>query len=279
MIAGVSGAIPYLSQARVLLDIQRFAAKQTVSVSHISSEVVDRLVGAFNAEVVPALADGMSSGVADKMQSEFRPMLERMNETLESLKAVIEGLESQKQESVTGEIRTLMKSLEESLVGSLSRMGADFHDALTGAASQEFGNVQGTLEATRQMLSDMNTQFGAMQAAFATIIEKAEQSTSDQMKTGREQTEALTALMNGLMVRMQESADQNLGSVRTQLSLVVGDLAEKVGSLSQDMMAAADKVAKQAQSSASQVLEQTGEWSESNGAAAGSAAVEYRGAQ
>jgi hypothetical protein len=91
-------------------------------------------------------------------------------------------------------------------------MGSDFHSALTGAASQEFGNVQGTLEATRQMLSGMNSQFSAMQAAFSTIIEKAEQSTSDQMKTGREQTEALTALMNGLMVRMQESADQNLGN-------------------------------------------------------------------
>ena len=83
------------------------------------------------------------------------------------------------------------------------------------------------------------------------------------MKTGREQTEALTALMNGLMMRMrQSSADQNLGAVRTQLTLVVSDLAEKVGTLSQDMMAAADNVAKQAQNSANQVLDQTGEWSE-----------------
>jgi ABC-type transporter Mla subunit MlaD len=262
MIAAVSQAIPHLSRSRILLDIQRFAAKQTVSVSHISSEVVDRLVGAFNAEVVPALADGMSSGVAEKMQSEFRPTMQQMNDTLEGLKSAIVRLESQKQESVTGELRALMASLEESLVGALSKMGSDFHSALTGAASQEFGNVQGTLEATRQMLSDMNTQFGTMQAAFSTIIEKAEQSTSDQMKTGREQTEALTALMNGLMVRMQESADQNLGNVRSQLTLVVSDLAERVGSLSQDMMEAADKVAKQAQTSANQVLDQTGEWSE-----------------
>jgi len=262
MIAVVSVAIPYLSQSRVLLDIQGFAAKQTISVSHISSEVVDRLVGAFNAEVVPALAEGMSSGVAEKMQSEFRPTMQQMNDTLEGLKSAIVRLESQKQESVTGEIRVLMSSLEESLVGALSKMGTDFHNALTGAASQEFGNVQGTLEATRQMLSDMNAQFLAMQTAFSTIIEKAEKSTSDQVSTGREQTEALTALMKGLMVRLQESADQNLGNVRTQLTLVVNDLAERVGSLSQDMMAAADKVAKQAQTSANQVLDQTGEWSE-----------------
>lgn len=261
MVLSVAQAIPHLSQSRLLLDIQRFAAKQTVSVSHISSEIVDRLVGAFNTDVVPALADGMSSGVATKMQSEFRPTMQQMNDTLDSLKAAIVRLESAKQESVTGEIRALLTSLEKSLVDALSKMGADFHSALTGAASQEFGNVQGTLEATRQMLSDMNSQFGAMQAAFSTVIEKAEQSASDQMRTGREQTEALTGLMNGLMVRMQESADQNLGNVRAQLTLVVSDLAEKVGSLSQEMMAAADKVAKQAQNSANQVLDQTGEWS------------------
>ena len=105
MIAVVTNAIPYLSQSRVLLDIQSFAAKQTVSVSHISSEVVDRLVGAFNSDVVPALAEGMSSGVAEKMQSEFRPTMQQMNDTLEELKSAIVGLESQKQESVTGEIR------------------------------------------------------------------------------------------------------------------------------------------------------------------------------
>jgi ABC-type transporter Mla subunit MlaD len=181
---------------------------------------------------------------------------------LDGLKSAIVRLESQKQESVTGEIRILLTSLEKSLVEALSKMGSDFHSALTGAANQEFGNVQGTLEATRQMLSDMNAQFGAMQAAFSTIIEKAEQSTSDQMRVGREQSEGLTALMNGLMVRMQESAESNLGNVRNQLTLVVSNLADKVGSLSHDMMAAAGEVAKQAQDSANQVLNHTGEWSE-----------------
>jgi hypothetical protein len=262
LVAAVGQAIPDLPPSRILLDIRRYTHDQTVSISNISSDVVDRFVGAFNIGVVPNLASGMSAGVAEKLQSEFRPTMQQMNGTLESLKAAILGLESQKQESVTGEIRTLLTSLETSMVGALSKMGQDFHQALTGAASQEFGNVKGTLEATRGMLSDMNTQFASMQAAFSAIIEKADQSTSDQMKTGREQSEALTALMNGLMVRMQESADQNLGSVRSQLTLVVSDLAERVGTLSQDMMAAADTVAKQAQTSANQVLDQTGEWSE-----------------
>lgn len=262
LVAAVGRTLPHLSSARILLDIRRYTHDQTVSISHISSDVVDRFVGAFNTSVVPNLANGMSAGVADKLQIEFRPTMQQMITTLESLQSAVLSLESQKQESVTGEIRILLTSLESSLVSALSKMGDDFHHALTGAANKEFGNVQGTLEATRQMLSEMNAQFSAMQTAFATIIEKAEQSTSDQMNAGREQTEALTTLMNGLIVRMQESADQNLGTVRNQLTLVVGDLAQRVGTLSQNMMTAADSVAKQAQASASDVLHQTGEWSE-----------------
>lgn len=258
LLAAIEAGIPVLAPSRILLDIRRYTHDQTVSISHISSDVVDRFIGAFNAGVVPNLASGM----ADKLQNEFRPTMQQMNGTLESLEAAIVRLESQKHESVTGEIRTLLGSLETSLVNALSKMGDDFHHALTGAANKEFGNVQGTLEATRQMLSDMNMQFGSMQTVFATIIEKAEQSTSDQMRVGREQTEALTALMNGLMVKMQESADQNLGAVRSQLTLVVSDLAERVGSLSKDMMAAADRATTQAQESASAILNQSGEWSE-----------------
>jgi ABC-type transporter Mla subunit MlaD len=262
LITAVSNTIPYLSPSRILLDIQRSAKNSEISVSNISSEVVDRFVGAFNDRVVPNLAAGMSSGVAEKMQSEFRPTMERMSNTLEGLQTAIVGLESQKQESVTGEIRGLLGSLETSLVQALSKMGSDFHDALAGAASREFGNVQGTLEGTRQMLAEMNAQFGSMQAAFSAIVEKAEQTTSDQLNAGREQTEALTALMNGLMLKLQETADQNLNSVRSQLTLVVSDLAEKVGRLSKDMMAAAENVAKQSHASATPVLEQTGNWSE-----------------
>jgi ElaB/YqjD/DUF883 family membrane-anchored ribosome-binding protein len=258
LIGAIEAAIPVLSSSRILLDIRRYTHDQTVSISHISSDVVDRFIGAFNTGVVPALASGM----AEKLQTEFRPTMQQMSVTLESLETAIVRLESQKQESVTGEIRALLGSLETSLVSSLSKMGDDFHQALTGAANKEFGNVQGTLESTRQMLSEMNAQFGAMQTAFTTIIEKAEQSTSDQMRIGREQTEALTGLMNGLMMRMQESADQNLGTVRAQLTLVVSDLAERVGALSREMMTAADHAATRAQESASAILSQSGVWSE-----------------
>ncbi len=262
MVSAMSNAFPFLSTSHILLDIHRFSAKQTVSVSNISAEVVDRLTNAFNDRVVPGLASGMSSGVAEKMQSEFRPTMERMASSLDQLQGAIVQLESHKQDSVTGEFERMTRALEESITQALSNMGRDFRDALTGSAQDEFGNVQGTLETTRQVLSEMNNQFAQMQTALGVIIAKVEETTTDQMKTGRDQTEALVALMTGLMNKLQETAEQNLNNVQAQLTRVVSDLTEKVTGLSVDMMDAAKDMANHSQQSANRVIEQTGAWSE-----------------
>jgi ABC-type transporter Mla subunit MlaD len=257
----ISRAIPHLSDTRILLDIQRFSAKQTVSVHNISSEVVDRLTNAFNDRVVPGLATGMSEGVADKLQTEFRPTLERMTSTLDDLQETISGLEKQKQDSVTGEFEKMAHSLEQSITNALATMAARFHEALSGSAQKEFGNVQNTLESTREMLASMNEQFSGMQAAFSQIILKAEAATSDQLNNGRQQAEALTALMHGLMNKLQETADHNINTMQTQLTTVVGDLTQKVTQLSIDMMDAAKDMAGTSQESARSVIDKTDAWS------------------
>ena len=64
------------------------------------------------------------------------------------------------------------------MVQTMGKTGTDFHDALTGAASRELGNVQGTLEGTREMLSERNIQFSRMHEAFARIVTQAEKSTT-----------------------------------------------------------------------------------------------------
>ena len=262
LMSATSNALPFLSTSRILLDIHRFSAKQTVSVSNISSEVVDRLTNAFNDRVVPGLASGMSSGVAEKLQSEFRPTMERMAGSLDQLQVAIVNLESQKQDSVTGEFERMAKALEESITQALSSMGREFRDALSGSARDEFGNVQGTLETTRHVLSEMNNQFAQMQTALGVIIAKVEETTTDQLKSGREQTEAQSALMHGLMNKLQETAEQNLNSVQTQLTRVVSDLTDKVTGLSVDMMDAAKDMADHSQQSASSIIEKTDAWSE-----------------
>jgi hypothetical protein len=262
LIEALTQTIPYLSNSRILLDIQRFAADQTVSVSNISSDVVDRFVSAFRDDVTPGLAQDMSRGVAEILQLEFRPTMQRMGEILAELNTSIVNLESQKQESIGGEIRGLLQSVESSMVRALEKMGADFHQALAGAATQEFGNIQGTLGATRDALSEMIGQFGRMQAGFEATVQRADDATAEQRKSGIEQTEKMIKLMDGLMTQLQTTADQNLSSVRNQLTLVVSDLSSQVSTLSKEMMSAAEKVTQSSQDSAREVLDRTGEWSE-----------------
>jgi ABC-type transporter Mla subunit MlaD len=112
------------------------------------------------------------------------------------------------------------------------------------------------------MLSDMNGQFTAMQAAFSTIIQKAEESTSNHMASGQQQIEKQSALIEGLMVRLSETAEQNVSGIRNQLGAVVSDLAQKVGDLSKELMSSAQKVAQESQASANKVVEKAGDWSE-----------------
>jgi hypothetical protein len=258
LLTKIGDAIPFLSTTRILLDIHLFSAKQTVSVSNFSSDFVDK----FKNLVVPGLASEMSSGVAEKMQDLLSPTMERMVGSLDSLQAAIVRLESQKQDSVTGEFERMAKALEESITQALSNMGREFRDALSGSARDEFGNVQGTLEATRHVLSEMNAQIGQMQTALGVIIAKAEETTTGQMEAGRRQTEELNALMHGLMKKLQETADQNINSVQTQLTRVVSDLTDNVTKLSVDMMDASKEMALHSQESASNIIAKTDAWSE-----------------
>ena len=188
--------------------------------------------------------------------------MERMAGSLDQLQAAIVSLESQKQGSVKGEFERMVRALEESITQSLSTMGREFRDALTGAAREEFGNVQGTLETTRHVLSEMNNQFSQMQTALGIIIAKVEETTTGQLNTGWEQTEALAALMHGLMNKLRETEEQNLNSVQTQLTRVVSDLTDKVTGLSIDMMEAAKDMANHSQQSASGIIDKTHAWSE-----------------
>ena len=183
-------------------------------------------------------------------------------ETLSGLREAIERLEGQRQESIAGELRALLGSLEQSLVRSLADMGKQFHEALSGAAQAEFGNVQGTLEGTAAMLRGMNEQFASLQASLSRVIENAERTTSGQLESGREQVEALTRLMNGLMTQMQESANQNVHNIGSQLTRVVDDLTHKVGALSEEMVGAVGRAAEASQDSARAVVAEAGAWSE-----------------
>ncbi len=265
-LASISRTIPYLSPSRILLDIHNYSAKQAVSLSNLSSELVDRLTNTLNRDVIPGLAAGMSSGVANSLEAEFRPTMERMAASLDGLQTAIVHLESQKQDSVTGEFERMTQALETSITQALGKMGEQFHGALMGTAKDEFGQAQDSLESTRLLLEQMSIQFSGMQTSFSAIANKAEQVTSEQIQSGKDQTEALGAVMNGLMKQLQENADKNLSSMQSQLTRVMTDLTEKVSGLSEELIQSSTTISERTEKNVAQIIEQTDTWSKSSSA-------------
>jgi hypothetical protein len=254
--------LPRLSSTQVLIDIQKLQVQQATSLGNISSDFVDRFVGVFKADLSPVLAAGVSHEMARELQTEFRPMLGQMSEVLVQVKDTIQRLESNKQESVVGELHGLIEALQKSITSALSEMGSQFHQQLTGAAQNEFDNVQDTLSGTARMLQDMNVQFQSMQVALGQVIEEAKRSTDTQLSSGREQVEALTRLMEGLMLRLNDSADTSLKNVSATLTVVVDDLSQKVSAVSSKMLEAVSNSTSRSQEAASQVFQTAGAWSE-----------------
>ena len=261
-ITQITDVLPVLSSSRIMLDIHRFSRMQEVSLSNLSSDLVGRLTNAFNEKITPDLAQG----VAGSLILEIRPTMERMVESLDRLQVAVVNLESQKQESLTGEIERMTKSLEVAITQSLESMGASFKLALSGSAKDEFTNAEKALGDTRSLLLDMNTRFESMQTAFSTVVSKAEKTTIDQLNAGQQQTEALTAVMHGLMNKLQETADQSLSTMHSQLTRVVDDLSSKVADLSVEMMESAKTMAGESQQSAATIMDKTDKWSESTSA-------------
>jgi hypothetical protein len=259
----IAELLPVLTPTRIQLDIQMYAARQATSMSNISSDFVNKFTGVFETQIAPAFAAGVSEELSLQLQKEFRPTMQQMTATLERLQGAIERLESQKQESVTGEIRTLLQSLESSLRTSLDEMGRTFHTSLTSAASEEFTSIAGTLHSTGQVLQGMNTQFDRLQVALDAVIQEARRTTESQLATGREQMEAMTRLMEGLMLRLNESSQSNVDAVTASLAAVVHDLSGKVSRLSEDMVTAVTKATVDSQQTSQAVVANASQWSES----------------
>lgn len=259
LVETIRRAIPKLSPSRILLDIRKASSDASVEVAHISAEVVERFTHAFNMEVVPNLSQGMAEVFAGSFQQQITPILEKMTGALDELKGAIVGLESNKQESITTEFERLLAGLNDSVTSALSGMAERFHEALSGSARQEFGNVQSTLEGTRNTLEAMSTKFELMQATFSGVVTRAEEATLQQLKTGREQTDALAAAMSDLVENLRTSAAGNLQIMQVQLTGVVDELVSRVGDLSSEMMRTAQHTSEQSRQAATTLVERSEE--------------------
>jgi hypothetical protein len=243
---------PRLRQERVLVDIRTEAVKQAVSLSNISSDLTGQLIGAFQTQIVPSLAGDL----AEQLTLQLVPAIQKMESALERL-------ESQKQDSVVGEIKNLVTTLETAITTALSDMGSRFHEQLTGSAQSEFKAVQDTLAGTSQMLLQMNGQFELTRSALSSLVEAANTSSGNQARASQDQAEALRQLMHGLIEELGRNASSNLQNIAGALTSVVSDLTRKVEEVSETMVRSVGNVSAGSQSATNSLIEKTGAWTES----------------
>jgi phosphate uptake regulator len=245
---------PHLRPERILSDIRSSAAHQEKSLSNISSDLVGQLTGAFQNQIVPSLAGDL----AVKMTEHLLPAIEKMVSALEKL-------ESQKQDSVVGEFRSLVTTLETSITSALSDMGSRFHEQLAGSAKSEFAAVQDTLSSTSQMLLQMNGQFEMTRVALSELVAAANTSSSHQARASQEQADALRELMHGLIEELGRNASSNLQNIAGALTNVISDLSRKVEDVSQTMIRSVNDAAQGSQSAADALIAKSGAWTEATG--------------
>lgn len=242
---------PRIRPEKLLIDIQKYSNHQATSLANISSDLVGQFTGAFRTQMMPSLADGL----AQQLTAQLLPAVQKME-------GALERLESQKQDSVVGEIRNLVKALESSITGALRDMGQQFHEQLTGSAQSEFTAVQNTLASTSQMLGRMNSQFELTRSALSELVQAANVSSNNQARTSQEQTQALQELMRGLIDELGRNASSNLQNIAGALTTVVSDLTHKVEGVSESMVRTVGNMAAQSQATADSLVSKTGEWTE-----------------
>jgi hypothetical protein len=242
---------PRIRTERILADIQLSSSQQAASIANISSDFVGQFTGAFRAQIIPSLADGL----AQQLTAQLLPAVQKME-------GALERLESQKQDSVVGEIRSLVTTLESAITRALTDMGRQFHEQLSGSANSEFAAAQSSLASTSQMLGQMNSQFELTRSALSELVQAANVSSGNQARASQEQAAALQQLMRGLIDELGRNASSNLHNIAGALTNVVADLTRKVEDVSESMVRSVGTAAAQSQEAAHSLVAKTGEWTE-----------------
>ena len=238
--------IPLRNPAGMIKEIAVGIAEQTNAFKNFGTNLSMLMRG--------ALRDGMTESIG--------PQQERMVVALEGLNTLMRTAETTKQESMTGELTSLLRSLESSMTATMNGMGDRFSEALTGSASTQLERVIASLDSTAGLVERMNAHSAENQVALSILLDSARQGSMEQMALGKRQVEDLTATLQNLMVQLNDSAGTSVNQMSATLTAVVHELSTKVGALSNEVSTTMLRSSADATGAAKAVLSSAASWSE-----------------
>lgn len=226
----VESLFPRLDQVVILRDLQDESRKQSVSLSNISSEVVDRFQSVFTTELLPAFAQNV--------RGELAPAIDGLRGSMDRVQEALSAIQQDKQESVVGEFRSLATGLESTLKTTLEQIGRDFRDSLSGSTTGEFDKASQALGASADVLRGLNESFSQMRDSLNAVVVEARKATSEQLATGSERAKSLNDLVEQLLVRLNESSVNSAERVQLLLTQSVEGLHRQMEDFSKQMAVA-----------------------------------------
>lgn len=226
LVSAIDNLIPRLSTTRVMADIQHEIAEQTGAFKIFNADLATKLKNSFN--------------------ESMGPTLERMVLAIEELNQLIMKAEQNKQDSIAGEIESLLRNLERSIVTALEKMGSDFNTSLSGSTQGQFNKVAEIIGSTGTFLEGLNSQFASSQEALKSLIELANKSTSE------------------LMEQTARSATDSSEKMESLLLNLTSDLSEKVTKLSEQMIRTIEETSLKSTGTAGELIQEVGNVSARN---------------
>lgn len=238
LIAAVTSAIPRLTQAQILSDLQDDMKRQSEGFETFCADLPRLIVGDLAAAV--------------------DPVFHRMAAAVENLSTVLRTQQERNQESTNEQLKELLLGFEKSLQASLEGLAVGFNDSLSTSAREQFADVAVSLNSTGVLLEGMNAQFLQNQNVLRDLIDLARNTKTDQMAIGRSQAEQLTALLTELMGRLQEKTGQSIEFIETTMRTVTTGISDSVSNLTAHMAAKVQESSEASIRSARQLLEEAG---------------------
>jgi hypothetical protein len=236
--AAITLALPQLTQAQILSDLQDDMRQRSDRFETFFTRLPQQIVAGLSAAT--------------------DPLFDRMTVVVENLSSILKTEQERSRESTNEQLKALLLNFDGSLRASLEGLALRFNDTLTNSTKGQFDEVAASLSGSGLLLEQMNTQFLQNQNVLRDLIDLARNTTTEQMAIGHSQVEQLTAVLAGLMVKLEEKTGESIGSMEQTMSAVTANISDKVGDLTAHMAAKVQESTESSTRGAKLLLEEAG---------------------
>lgn len=235
--------IPLRSESHLLEEICLNISEQTNAFRLFNSDLSQKIRNSFSESMGPTLermvtAIDNQNKLSESLKVELLGAIHEMNNLL--LRA-----EQSRQDSISGQVESLLKDIQRSLSESITRMSTEFSRSLTGSTQDQFIKVSETVGATAEVLAEMNKQFTSTQTSLQELIELAKNSTENQLNNGSAIIERMVNVLGGSMLQMEDKINDLSMKMTNTIEGTAERSAEAAGSIISEVKMLNEKTVQQ----------------------------------